>query len=65
MQTWRPFNGSCVTQCPDGFEDDIDEKNVQQSFLLLLFLRPIAAARFDLSSDFFFILLTGNNLPNL
>ncbi|EFN83767.1 Insulin receptor [Harpegnathos saltator] len=25
--TWRPFNGSCVTQCPDGFEDDIDEKN--------------------------------------
>jgi len=64
MQTWRPFNGSCVTQCPDGFEDDIDEKNVQQSFLLLLFLRPIAT-RFDLSSDFFFILLTGNNLPNL
>ncbi|EZA49388.1 hypothetical protein DMN91_008927 [Ooceraea biroi] len=27
MQIWRPFNGSCVTQCPDGFEDDIDEKN--------------------------------------
>ncbi|GAB1866246.1 receptor protein-tyrosine kinase [Camponotus japonicus] len=25
-ETWRPFNGSCVTQCPDGFEDD-DEKN--------------------------------------
>ncbi|XP_012223767.2 insulin receptor-like [Linepithema humile] len=28
MQTWRPFNGSCLTQCPDGFEDDIDEKNM-------------------------------------
>ncbi|CAL1676444.1 unnamed protein product [Lasius platythorax] len=26
-ETWRPFNGSCVTQCPDGFEDDVDEKN--------------------------------------
>lgn len=27
-ETWRPFNGSCVTQCPDGYEDHVDEKNV-------------------------------------
>ncbi|XP_029159912.1 insulin-like peptide receptor [Nylanderia fulva] len=27
-EIWRPFNGSCVTQCPDGHEDDIIEKNV-------------------------------------
>lgn len=29
IQTWRPFNNSCVTQCPDGFEDYVDEKNVR------------------------------------
>lgn len=29
MHTWRPFNGSCVTQCPEGYEDYIDEKNVR------------------------------------
>ncbi|KAG5337371.1 INSR protein, partial [Acromyrmex charruanus] len=28
IQTWRPFNNSCVTQCPDGFEDYVDDKNV-------------------------------------
>jgi len=28
VQTWRPFNNSCVTQCPDGFEDYVDDKNV-------------------------------------
>ncbi|XP_012284589.1 insulin-like receptor isoform X2 [Orussus abietinus] len=27
-QKWRPFNGSCLTQCPDGFEDDVDENNM-------------------------------------
>ncbi|KAG7199419.1 hypothetical protein KM043_014048 [Ampulex compressa] len=25
---WRAFNGSCLTQCPDGYEDDVDVKNV-------------------------------------
>ncbi|KAL0117905.1 hypothetical protein PUN28_008943 [Cardiocondyla obscurior] len=28
IQTWRPFNNSCVTQCPDGYEDYVDDKNV-------------------------------------
>lgn len=33
IQTWRPFEDmgsfrSCVTQCPDGFEDYVDDKNV-------------------------------------
>ncbi|TGZ47902.1 insulin receptor isoform X1 [Temnothorax longispinosus] len=28
IQTWRPFQNACVTQCPDGFEDFINEKNV-------------------------------------
>ncbi|KAL6267449.1 hypothetical protein P5V15_000525 [Pogonomyrmex californicus] len=27
-QIWRPFNNSCVTQCPDGFEDYVDENNI-------------------------------------
>lgn len=26
---WRPFNGSCVTHCPDGYEDALDENNVR------------------------------------
>ncbi|XP_043512020.1 insulin receptor-like isoform X1 [Frieseomelitta varia] len=26
-QAWRPFNGSCVTHCPDGYEDALDENN--------------------------------------
>ncbi|KAI4497838.1 hypothetical protein M0802_006954 [Mischocyttarus mexicanus] len=25
---WRPFNGSCITQCPEGYEDHVDENNV-------------------------------------
>jgi len=29
IQIWRPFNNSCVTQCPDGFEDHVDDKNVR------------------------------------
>ncbi|XP_011882700.1 PREDICTED: insulin receptor-like [Vollenhovia emeryi] len=28
INIWRPFKDSCVTQCPDGFEDYIDDKNV-------------------------------------
>ncbi|KOX70594.1 Insulin-like receptor [Melipona quadrifasciata] len=27
-QAWRPFNGSCVTHCPDGYEDALDENNM-------------------------------------
>lgn len=27
-QSWRPFNGTCVTHCPDGFEDTRDEHNM-------------------------------------
>ncbi|XP_034183962.1 insulin receptor [Osmia lignaria lignaria] len=27
-QAWRPFNGSCVTHCPDGYEDALDEYNM-------------------------------------
>ncbi|XP_066589101.1 insulin-like receptor isoform X2 [Prorops nasuta] len=27
-QVWRPFNGSCIVQCPDGLEDYIDKNNV-------------------------------------
>ncbi|KAK2588363.1 hypothetical protein KPH14_004377 [Odynerus spinipes] len=27
-QKWRPFNGSCLTQCPEGYEDHIDENNM-------------------------------------
>ncbi|XP_014598475.1 PREDICTED: insulin-like peptide receptor [Polistes canadensis] len=27
-QKWRPFNGSCITQCPEGYEDHVDENNV-------------------------------------
>lgn len=36
IQTWRPFNNSCVTQCPDGFEDYVDDKNVRIACILLL-----------------------------
>ncbi|XP_043284804.1 insulin-like growth factor 1 receptor [Venturia canescens] len=25
---WRPFNGSCLVQCPHGFEEAIDENNL-------------------------------------
>ncbi|XP_076237917.1 insulin receptor [Calliopsis andreniformis] len=27
-QAWRPFNGSCITHCPDGHEDALDEQNM-------------------------------------
>ncbi|KOC60353.1 Insulin-like receptor [Habropoda laboriosa] len=27
-QFWRPFNGSCVTHCPEGYEDALDEYNM-------------------------------------
>ncbi|XP_043588860.1 insulin-like peptide receptor isoform X2 [Bombus pyrosoma] len=27
-QAWRPFNGSCMTHCPDGYEDALDENNM-------------------------------------
>ncbi|CAK9806830.1 Insulin-like receptor [Anthophora plagiata] len=27
-QAWRPFNGSCVTHCPEGYEDALDEYNM-------------------------------------
>ncbi|CAL7939518.1 unnamed protein product [Xylocopa violacea] len=27
-QAWRPFSGSCVTHCPDGYEDALDENNM-------------------------------------
>lgn len=27
-QKWRPFNGSCLTQCPEGYEDHVDENKV-------------------------------------
>nr|KAF7432422.1 hypothetical protein H0235_005346 [Vespula pensylvanica] len=27
-QKWRPFNGSCLTQCPEGYEDHIDENKM-------------------------------------
>ncbi|XP_033351033.1 insulin-like peptide receptor isoform X2 [Bombus vosnesenskii] len=30
-QAWRPFNGSCVTHCPDGYEDALDENNIARS----------------------------------
>ncbi|KZC13496.1 Insulin receptor, partial [Dufourea novaeangliae] len=26
-QAWRPFNGSCMTQCPEGYEDALDQNN--------------------------------------
>ncbi|XP_012542075.1 insulin receptor [Monomorium pharaonis] len=28
VQIWRPFKNFCVTQCPEGYEDYIDDKNV-------------------------------------
>lgn len=28
-QRWRPFNGSCLTQCPEGYEDHVDENKVR------------------------------------
>lgn len=40
---WRPFNGSCVTHCPDGYEDALDENNVR-------FIPKILAIPFDLNS---------------
>ncbi|XP_043251642.1 insulin-like peptide receptor [Colletes gigas] len=27
-QSWRPFNGTCMIQCPDGYEDALDENNM-------------------------------------
>ncbi|XP_076171634.1 insulin receptor [Ptiloglossa arizonensis] len=27
-QAWRPFNGTCMIQCPDGYEDALDENNM-------------------------------------
>nr|XP_031842328.1 insulin-like peptide receptor [Nomia melanderi]XP_031842335.1 insulin-like peptide receptor [Nomia melanderi]XP_031842344.1 insulin-like peptide receptor [Nomia melanderi]XP_031842355.1 insulin-like peptide receptor [Nomia melanderi]XP_031842364.1 insulin-like peptide receptor [Nomia melanderi]XP_031842374.1 insulin-like peptide receptor [Nomia melanderi]XP_031842384.1 insulin-like peptide receptor [Nomia melanderi]XP_031842395.1 insulin-like peptide receptor [Nomia melanderi]XP_03184240 len=27
-QAWRPFNGSCLTQCPEGYEDALDHNNM-------------------------------------
>ncbi|XP_012150893.2 insulin receptor isoform X1 [Megachile rotundata] len=27
-QAWRPFNGSCVTHCPEGYEYALDENNM-------------------------------------
>lgn len=41
-QAWRPFNGSCVTHCPDGYEDALDENNVRTMFPLSVFRPPLS-----------------------
>ncbi|XP_033332193.1 insulin receptor isoform X1 [Megalopta genalis] len=27
-QAWRPFNGSCLIRCPEGYEDALDQNNM-------------------------------------
>lgn len=55
---WRPFKGSCVTQCPDGFEDGVDAKNVSEDPLYLIIMHFAFCLKF-FSCDFllYFLLL--------